>query len=430
MKVDHIFNKLDRCDAASFGLCIQHVDVRFNCPKRISNGATMREQKGIILVTVLTIILMLTIIAAGGFIVSTTESRMASIDRTIKRSFYTADAGIEEARGRLQSTSSNPINDPSPNNPGWKMFIGPQARVTDLGYNSSYTRIDRLTSLDYAVSVTHKLNSSNQVLFWGDSNLDGIPEVNTSGVGKPIYVITSNGKDLQGSKTIQLESIFIPNPTVVSALYSEGLARVEGSAVLVTGLDQCGGGSVAGITTTGSIVQTGNPVIQGTPPEAQNSNIILKVADMLSLYQSRANYQYNYSSGQTMAGASWGLPTLPNYSSPSSCSEKNVVYFKMNGNELRLTGYTSGCGILMVDGDLKVYDGFFNWNGLVLVKGSVNFTGAGANNITGALICGGNLSLNAVGGSTAIIYCGQAISRQTQSLPMAVMKWTELVGGS
>ncbi len=384
----------------------------------------MREQKGIILVTVLMIILLLSILGVTGFILSTSESRLASIDRAAKRSFYIAEAGIEEARGRMQSTSSNPITDPSPNDPGWKVFVGPQDRVTDLGYNPSYPRIDRLSALDYVFLVTHKVNSSNQVLYWGDSNLDGIPEVNTGGVGKPIYAITSNGKDLSGSQKVQMEGMYIPPTTVVSAVYAKGFVGIQGSSVLITGMDQCGGRSVAGISATSSIVQTGSPVIEGTPPVDQNSTIVLNVPDMLSLNKSRANYKYSYNSGQTMIGMNWGTPLLSNLSSPSSCSDKNVVYFNMNGNQLNLTGGTTGCGTLLIDGNLEL-NGGFSWNGLILIKGNVNFTGVGGKNITGALISGGNFSLDAFGGSIAIIYCGQAISRQTQDFPMAVMKWTQ-----
>ena len=384
----------------------------------------MREQKGIILVTVLMIILLLSIIGVTSFILSTSESRSAAIDRAAKRSFYIAEAGIEEAIGRMQSTSSNPITDPSPNDPGWKVFVGPQDRVTDLGYNSSYPRIDRLSTLDYVFLVTHKVNSSNQVLYWGDSNLDGIPEVNTSGVGKPIYAITSNGKDLSGNQKVQMEGMYIPPTTVVSAIYANGFVGIHGSSVLITGMDQCGGRSVAGITATNSIFQSWTPAIEGTPPIDQNSTIVLNVPDTISLNKGRANYKYSYDSGQTMMGMNWGTPLLSNLSSPSSCADKNVVYFNMKGNQLNLTGMTSGCGTLLIDGNLGL-NGSFNWNGLILVKGNVILTGEGGTNITGALISGGNLSLYAFEGSTAIIYCGQAISRQTQDLPMAVMKWTQ-----
>jgi len=56
--------------------------------------------------------------------------------------------------------------------------------------------------------------------------------------------------------------------------------------------------------------------------------------------------------------------------------------------------------------------------------------GWGEKNITGVIISGAGSSLNASRGSIAILYCGQAISRQTQNLPMVVTKWTELFGGS
>ena len=78
--------------------------------------------------------------------------------------------------------------------------------------------------------------------------------------------------------------------------------------------------------------------------------------------------------------------------------------------------------MLLIDGGLEVKGGF-TWNGLIIVKG--NFTAAAAKNITGAVISGGNYSLDSVSGNTAIIYCNQAISRQTQGLPMVVMKWME-----
>jgi hypothetical protein len=194
-------------------------------------------------------------------------------------------------------------------------------------------------------------------------------------------------------------------------------------------MNQCGGSSVAGITSTGSIAQSVGPVIDGIPPIAPYSSIKLDVADMISLYKSRADTKYNYSSGQTLTGMNWGTPLFSDPLLPSSCSDKKVVYFNMNGNQLSLTGWTTGCGTLLIDGDLVVYGGL-TWNGLILVKGNVELGGWGEKNITGVIISGAGSSLNASRGSIAILYCGQAISRQTQNLPMVVTKWTELFGGS
>jgi hypothetical protein len=194
-------------------------------------------------------------------------------------------------------------------------------------------------------------------------------------------------------------------------------------------MNLCEGGSVAGITSTGSIVQPVGPVIDGIPPIAPYSSIMLNVADMISIYKSRADYKRNYSSGQTMTGMNWGTPLLSDPSLPSSCSDKKVVYFNMNGHELTLIGGTTGCGTLLVDGDLEVYDGL-TWNGLILVKGSVELRGSGEKNITGVIISGAGSSFDATLGSISILYCGQAISRQTQGLPMVVTKWTDLFGGS
>ena len=80
-----------------------------------------------------------------------------------------------------------------------------------MGYqtaSSSHWRYDQLNppNMDYAVSVVHKVNASNQILLWGDSNTDGKAEENTT-VGNNIYIINSQGQTATGaSKAIRIEA--------------------------------------------------------------------------------------------------------------------------------------------------------------------------------------------------------------------------------
>ena len=78
----------------------------------------------------------------------------------------------------------------------------------------------------------------------------------------------------------------------------------------------------------------------------------------------------------------WGTPTAgAMLQHPSSCSEHHVVWYNTNDTYIKLTG-SSGCGILIVEGDLDIYGGF-SWYGPVIVTGLVTLTGGGNKNITG-----------------------------------------------
>ncbi len=115
----------------------------------------------------------------------------------------------------------------------------------------------------------------------------------------------------------------------------------------------------------------------------------------------------------------------PSNPHPSSCSEKNVVYFNTNGTYLKLAGGSSGCGLLLVDGDLNI-DGGFSWYGVILVSGSVDFTGGGNKNVTGAILAGGMVQQDVVGGNANIVNCSTAIASETNNFPLIMQRWLEV----
>src|SRR5262249_51349800 len=123
---------------------------------------------------------------------------------------------------------------------------------------------------------------------------------------------------------------------------------------------------------------------------------------------------------------------------PLTCppSQSHVVYFNMRdttGNfdhSLKLSGGTQGCGFLLVQGDLEI-NGNFSWYGPVIVTGLVFYTGGGNKNITGALISGGQTTVNTpdeddvIGGNATILNCSQSITDAVQKLPLRVLNWTQ-----
>jgi Tfp pilus assembly protein PilX len=392
------------------------------------------DQKGAVLVTGLLLLLVLTILGMAAMLTTGMELKIARNDRSAKRVFYVTEAGTEDARSRLQSVgSTSPIPDNQPTNANWKAFIGPAPEAALEGYvtgDSNHVLYPPLNSSpdgNYLVTITHKKNSSGQILKWGYAN--GILGENTS-AGNNIFVIKSHGQDTNGaSKSVQIEAT---NATLYApaAVYARGNTTMQGTSTYVQGKDQCGPGDgssdVYGVLSKKSVTQNGNPFMDGSPkPVEQNSPVEIPIQDLVKQFKSYANYTYNIV-GQTMTGVNWGSPTPgATPEDAMSCNTQNVVYINTSSTFVQLTGQGQGCGLLLVDGDLMVQGGF-HWYGVILVTGSVSFTGGAEKNVTGALLAGADASADLVGGNASIPYCSRAVYENSHYLPLKIVRWVEL----
>src|SRR5215467_5758739 len=97
----------------------------------------------------------------------------------------------------------------------------------------------------------------------------------------------------------------------------------------------------------------------------------------------------------------------------------------MGGHSLKLSGGTQGCGILLIKGDLEI-KGDFAWYGPVLVTGSIIYTGGGNKNISGALLSGGAVTADVIGGNATIMHCSTALRNATQNSPLQVLTWKQM----
>ena len=129
-----------------------------------------KNEKGAVLVTGLLLLLLLTILGMAAMATTVMELKIARNDRSAKKVFYVAEAGTEDARSRLQTgASALPILDDQPTNANWWAFVGTPTEAALQGYNGNtnqvlYAKLN--SSLDYVVTITHKLNSSHQSLKW------------------------------------------------------------------------------------------------------------------------------------------------------------------------------------------------------------------------------------------------------------------------
>jgi hypothetical protein len=399
--------------------------------KSVSKVWAYQDQAGMATAVGLLITAMLTLLGATAALFTSTDILIGGQYKTSNHTFYTAEAGAEEARARLRLNAGTAlIADAYPTSTQWRAYIGSVAWAQAKGYNSSlstHLRKDSLQgNLNYVVTIQHKTNSSNQILYWGDDNGDGINTQNVT-EGKNIYIVTSAGYTSTSNRTVEIETSRIPNITVPGALYVEAYTTIQGSSTNIIGTDTCGSDDQPGIRTTlppGNVEQNGSPNITGTPAISYNSTN-MDVQTIVDALTASANYVYTVNAA-THTGMNWGTPTPgATQQDPTSCSVHNIVRYTTNDTYIRLTGGSSGCGILLVEGDLDLH-GDFSWYGPVIVTGSVTLTGGGNKNITGAVLAGGSADADLVGGNANLVYCSAAIRSQTENMPLKIHNWREI----
>jgi hypothetical protein len=399
-----------------------------------------RGEEGVVLPIALMFMCVLALLGMTAVMTTTTDVRIGTNYRNGEQAFYAAQAGIEEARARLRANASSPVNDDQPTETEWRAYIGEQAKAKDRGYDGSssmHGRYDSLqSSLDYTVDMRHQTSDDGNILYWGDADGDGVNERNTV-LGENIYVVRSCGAFGDSTIVLEVEAARPPPVTVPSALYVEAPTTLQGDETNVIGTDACGGSDKPGIVTTqnsGSVTTDGDPHITGaggSEPDIVYNVTNMDIKSIVDSFKDSADFSYTVDSATHTVttrpgpGDGWGEPMPgPTLQDPSSCSSSHIVDYDTGGTYVRLGSDVSGCGVLLVEGDLEV-EGSFSWYGMVVVTGSVLFTGAGDRNITGSVMAGESAILDVTGGNTNIVYCSSAITDQTQSLPLSVLSWKE-----
>ena len=398
------------------------------------------NQKGIAFPVALAFLAILGLLGSTAVVTTTTDMKIGGNYKVSEQAFYVAQAGLEEGRARFKADAANPINDGHPTQTQWTAYIGSDAKAQGKGYDSGNTMHYKTNSLqsdlDYTVQITHQTDGAGTtVLLWGDDNGDGIPERNIN-TGENIYLVTSYGCAGGTEKTVEVEITRLPPITVPAALYVQATTTIMGSSTTVIGTDACGGADKPGIVTTlgaGSITENGGPTITGSPSNISYNGTNMDIQSIVDAFKGDANFSYTVDSatqtGTTTPGPGddWGTPTPgASDSAPSSCGETNIVYYDTGGTHVKFSGGVSGCGILIVEGDLEVSGGFW-WHGLVITTGSFKFTGGGSDNknITGGLLSGGSVDADVVGGKANIVYCSTAITSQTQNKALRILTWNQ-----
>ena len=399
------------------------------------------RESGTALTVVLGLLALLTLWSVTAVTTTPSETRTAENDRQIARyhtthaqAFYAAEAGSEEARARLRThAGQHRINDNAPDDPTWGVAIGIKGEVQEpASHLQHYERVASLqTDLSYTVMIRHATRAADAaVLRWGDERGTGVYSRNTAH-GANIYVITAYSTVGEARHTIEIEATPEPPPTVPAALYVAGPLHMHSAHTRIIGTDSCGEQHQAGVRTTlssGAMTPADDATIAGVPPVVYNS-AVLHVQSMVDTLKERATIAYTPAASAptaTSPGAHWGIPsfrTTPQ--TTSTCQQGHIVYYDTPGTRGRLHPGTTGCGVLLVEGDVEI-DGDFAWYGAILVTGSLHLTGGGIKQVTGGIVVAGAAMIDA-GVETRLVYCSEAVAQQTRSMPLRILTWRDVV---
>lgn len=398
------------------------------------------NDRGMALPIALVFLMVLATVGSTATMLTTTDLKMVSSYRSNAQLIAMAEAGIEEGRGRLRADGAGLINDSHPDKKDWAIFIGTEEKARWQGYHDG--KHEELHSslqsdLDYVVKIEHRTDESDhpEILLYGDSDGDGVNERNIT-EGENIYLIKSAGYNADSHTIFETEVTKIPAITVPAPLYIEESSSIAGS-FNIAGADSCGSADKPGVVSSqssGSLALYFSPQITGsgeTAPDIVYDGENMDVGAIVDAFKDMADFSYEaggvaHTTTTTPGpGDDWGTPepgATP--TDPSSCAENNIVHYDTDGSYIVLRNGVSGCGILLVEGDLVLaYD--FSWHGAIIVTGSVLFVDEGYRHITGALIAGGAVDGNFYGGSSNIVYCSSAITEQTENRPLKVLTWKE-----
>jgi len=327
----------------------------------------LKSRRGFALPLVILIIVIVSAILAASFAAATSEAGTSTAQRGQSRSFATAQSALElfiSSRDSLCATRRV----------GETCISDLSADLTTATVKADSLRIP--IAGGYAEVVAHQLRRQLH------DTLPAIYFVRARGVDS---VSRISGRDTTvAQRTVGVVAQYNTNiMNVLSAWTSLSGIQKNGTAGIVTGVDQCGmKPDVAGIATPkGDFAQSGNWTALGTPPADTFTT--------LDTLKSRVKIDWNAVINLNAIPADIEIPPQAFPTATWFAADTNrwpVIRIHTNNYSLP----NAGRGIIIADGDFTI-SGSNMWNGIVLVGGKL--TSAGNNTTSGATISGLNLLL-------------------------------------
>lgn len=324
--------------------------------------STMRDdarasERGFALVVALLALVGVTVLGVAGYLLSNADYRINQSHRAATQAFYVADAGLEAFMGAGRArTDTLTYSHPDGSAEVWS------SRLLDIDAETSMYRItSRGTHAPAEGGVAQKTISTVAILQAAPFNL------NSAFTAPPGLQKNGVSGTLSGYDTATPADCGLSGPVDVA-----GVSVPDG------GLSVSGGGKGGG---GGS-----SPGIDGDPPvhyasEGGEAGAMELLGQTGIAWESLRNGSYA-EADYVYSQDSWpSFNTIPADEYPFIVADQ--ASFDVNSTR-------SGRGTLVVHGDLDV-DGAWNWDGIVLVGGTV--TSNGNNHVAGAVVGGLNMLL-------------------------------------
>lgn len=413
-------------------------------PQKISSlyliGSLCSNENGAALIIGLMFLAILALAGSTAMVLTSTDLQIGGNYKAGQQAFNAAEAGGEEARQRLKGikTAPNYAGDPASSiDAWWSAYILSATAFPpseDPDYDGNYNNYVPTTSdhtntsvsanslqsdLTYLVKIRHKREydaeqaghtaaaphyydgdgatathtqaSPGNIVYYGYGN-PAQPATLCQFTGPavpgstPVEIITAHGRANGASRTIELEVIRPTPPPITSTLYSkQDITFNGGGSQNVFGEDNCGSASPlppAYTTSPAVAIENSTPNYTGNPANPVQGGIDIDIEEYVDSMKDSATVIIT----SDQNGASYGTST--NF---VTCYSDTSNPYNVNGLKLsNVTGY----GLLLVDGDLTLGGGI-NWNGLILVTGTMTFNGGGSGiNIHGAVMANYTIDIN------------------------------------
>lgn len=269
--------------------------------------------------------------------------------------------------------------------------------------------------------------------------------------GNPVYLVTAMSLESGGAqRKIQTEVVVPPPQSITAAVNSYNDVDFSGT-LNISGNNECDGGAtkVYGVSSHGNVDTLGpsqTVIGQAPPPPADPTGPSLcptcpfgyDVPTLINMYKNSPVFQSIDSAGTNIScsgsptscsGSNVNLGTAPNVPPPGTPTNTPVPAYYYSPGDLSITSNNShGYGILIVDGDVTMNGGVY-FEGIIIAKGTFNFTGGGGNNINirGAVIAGHSITdtTSDLGGSIEVQYNSCSILNVFNQMPMAVLTFKD-----
>ena len=431
-------------------------------PAPVSRRAIYSNERGMILVTILLLLPVVTLLGAVAIKITATDVEISGNYKANVRAEAAAEAGLEEARARLIGSAADATfaGDPAaPPNSVWTSYIlttntwqtsrDPYYNAAMTNYvptaasriNTTITANSLQTAIAYWVKLQHKREydaeqaghtvahphyydgdgnttphtaaAPGNLMYYGYGNpatpTQAVQFTTAGGVAyQPVEMLTAYGNSGGSVRVLQVEVGHDPGPPLPAVMYSRSNVTGHGSSMTISGIDACNVAPAIGSVytkTPGITDLSGRPGLSSDP---QSGSMDIDIAGYINMLKDGATVITTDQNG-TYFGSSSNYVTVYNANAGGAAG-------------VRIQGGT-GYGILLVQGDL-VMGGGFAWNGLILVTGNVKLDGGGSDpNIRGAILGG---SFESVNGGVDVQYDSCKIKDLFRKKPLRVLRWREL----